>query len=458
MEKDIKQILQELHKIDNWLEINQKDLVNAIELLKQTKPTVKIDPNFKQNLKNEIFEEIKNKKIKNLKTQNNIFKNIIYVFWWIWIAAFWIFAINKDLFTNIDKIVIPKTTNVEIVSEDNLTTVKTNNQENLRSLKVDENILLNEKNIETKSSQVLENIQENKTEIAEKSPKVNLKSNSDFQENSIASYKNEWLKSINEESDINYEIEENNDEISVDSTFAPDMSFSTDLMDVAWSYEVKWFSYNKDLNLNFENKLLKSNDNFENIKNTLKLEKQSDYNYKNDFVKIYYNNYLWTIDINYNSWLVLKTSDYKTEINNYLKDLWINWEKFILNSQQIIDWKKYYNYWLNLNNFNIYNNYWDKIITTFVIDIEKNQLLNVKNLDINNYFEIKSDVTIDKKIINQYLNNYNWENPTSLKEITYLPRVIYVKYNKNWVNYISPALYFKDDYIVIILDKELFVK
>lgn len=458
MEKDIKQILQELHKIDKWLEIDQKDLEKAINLLKQTKPTVKIDPNFKQNLKNEIFEEIKNIKIKNLKKQNSIFKNIIYIFWGLGLAAFWIFAINKDLFTSIDKIIIPKTTKVEIVSEENLTT--TNNNQEIKSYKseiesddISKNIMLKS----TPTPELLQNNTENKAEpTLEKTQNPNLKSQVKTaketpEDNSLNTINSIWeLDEHLEDSDLS--------EMSVSSTFAPDMWFNADLADEVWNYEIKWFSYNKELNLNFDNKILKSNDIFEEIKTKLNLEKQNDYDYKNDFSKVYYNQYLWTLDINYNSWIVLKTTDYKLEIANYLNSLGLDKNKYVLSWENLIDWKKYFNYQLNINNFNIYNNYWDKIITTFIVDIENNLLLSVKNLDLNNYFQINQEVIVDKKIINKYLNNYNWENPTSLKDLEYLPRVIYVKYNKDWINYIWPALFFKDDYIVIILDKDLLTK
>ncbi len=99
MDKNILNILQELYQIDDSLKSKEQDLIKIIEKMILLKPNIKVDIDFKNNLKNELLNTITSQKIKNFKkTQNsNIFFKFWYFFWWVIATAFWIFIFNQTL-------------------------------------------------------------------------------------------------------------------------------------------------------------------------------------------------------------------------------------------------------------------------------------------------------------------------------------------------------------------------
>lgn len=466
MQRDIKEFLDELYNEDINLKNDEKNIIDVINIFKSSKPKIKIDENFKNNLRNEIFEEIKNKKINSLKNEKKSIKNILLIFGGIWIAAFWIFAINKDLFLNIDKIaILPKTTKVEIVDESNLETINLlGNSWSSSKNEITNDFTKKVNNIET-------NILENKNSTS-KNTKNEQKTNSKKVDNNLSSRiiekniiklpeNNSWvdlqspwlLKSANFNMDVN--TQENSDEIDTNEANQEQIWLYWDSM-VAWAsiqYN-SWYVYKNDFNLYFSNELLVWNhNNLSNIIEKLWLTQNHEFDYKNKQLYLYYNNYNNTIDITYSTWFILKTNDYKKEISAYLNDLNIS-NNYTLSKTYDTGDNIIIEYILRVGENNIYNQYWENIITTFIIEKKNNSIKNIQNLDINEYEKDYWKIISDKISINKYLEKNYWNN-SQKTEIENTPRVIYVKYNIDFKNYIWPAVIFKKENIIIILDERI---
>ena len=105
MKKQIENILQELYGSDSELKNREEELIQIIDSMINLKPNVKIDENFKEELRQKIVKEISVKKIQNFNENKNkpsIFQIFSYVFWTVWITAFWFFMFKDTLFQNID--------------------------------------------------------------------------------------------------------------------------------------------------------------------------------------------------------------------------------------------------------------------------------------------------------------------------------------------------------------------
>lgn len=105
MKKQIENILQELYGVDSELKNREEELIQIIDSMINLKPNVKIDENFKQELRQKIAKEISVKKMQNFQSERNkpsIFQILSYVFWTVWIAAFWFFMFKDTLFKDIN--------------------------------------------------------------------------------------------------------------------------------------------------------------------------------------------------------------------------------------------------------------------------------------------------------------------------------------------------------------------
>ncbi len=105
MRKQIENILQELYGIDWELKNREEELIQIIDSMINLKPNVKIDENFKEELRKRIMKEISIKKVKNMAwngSKASIFQIFSYVFWTVWIAAFWFFMFKDTLFQDVD--------------------------------------------------------------------------------------------------------------------------------------------------------------------------------------------------------------------------------------------------------------------------------------------------------------------------------------------------------------------
>lgn len=105
MKKEVEQILSELYGIDENLKENEKELISIINSMINLKPNVKIDENFKNELRQKIIKEISVKKIQSFHWENkkaSMFQIFSYVFWTAWVAAFWFFMFKETLFQDID--------------------------------------------------------------------------------------------------------------------------------------------------------------------------------------------------------------------------------------------------------------------------------------------------------------------------------------------------------------------
>jgi glycine cleavage system protein P-like pyridoxal-binding family len=82
MEKNIQNILEELYLIDPTLREREKELKKIIHTMLEVRPNVEIDENFKENLKNKVFEKITSKKIENYnsKGKTSLFQIFSYTF------------------------------------------------------------------------------------------------------------------------------------------------------------------------------------------------------------------------------------------------------------------------------------------------------------------------------------------------------------------------------------------
>jgi hypothetical protein len=83
MKKQIENILQELYGVDSELKNREEELIQIIDSMINLKPNVKIDENFKQELRQKIAKEISVKKMQNFQSERNkpsIFQILSYVF------------------------------------------------------------------------------------------------------------------------------------------------------------------------------------------------------------------------------------------------------------------------------------------------------------------------------------------------------------------------------------------
>lgn len=105
MKKQIENILQELYGNDSELKNREEELIQIIDSMINLKPNVKIDENFKQELRQKIAKEISVKKMQVFQNERNkpsILQIFSYVFWTVWIAAFWFFMFKDTLFKDVD--------------------------------------------------------------------------------------------------------------------------------------------------------------------------------------------------------------------------------------------------------------------------------------------------------------------------------------------------------------------
>ena len=94
MENQIKQILNELYENDSSLKIKETELEKIISRMIEIKPSIKIDNNFKQELKQKIIKISE----KNQKFNFNNFFKFLWIFF-SWAIAFWlVINIFPDIF------------------------------------------------------------------------------------------------------------------------------------------------------------------------------------------------------------------------------------------------------------------------------------------------------------------------------------------------------------------------
>ncbi len=105
MKKQIESILEELYGSDSELKNREEELIEIIDSMINLKPNVKIDESFKQELREKIAKEISVKKMQVFQNERNkpsILQIFSYVFWTVWIAAFWFFMFKDTLFKDVD--------------------------------------------------------------------------------------------------------------------------------------------------------------------------------------------------------------------------------------------------------------------------------------------------------------------------------------------------------------------
>lgn len=105
MKNEIQNILQELYGSDKNLIEKEEELIKIINSMIDLKPNIKIDENFKEELRQKIAKEISIKKIRNMQETWNkasLFQILSYVFWTAWVAAFWFFILKDTLFQDLD--------------------------------------------------------------------------------------------------------------------------------------------------------------------------------------------------------------------------------------------------------------------------------------------------------------------------------------------------------------------
>ncbi len=116
MEKNIENILKELYQIDESLKEKEQELIKIINAMLRLKPNIKIDENFKNELKKQISEKITSEKLKNYRKSNkpNFWQILTYIFWTAWTLAFWFFILGENFVNNeIKNTEIVKTTSKE---------------------------------------------------------------------------------------------------------------------------------------------------------------------------------------------------------------------------------------------------------------------------------------------------------------------------------------------------------
>lgn len=105
MEKNIKNILSELYEIDESLKDKEEELIKIIKTMINLRPNIKIDEDFKSELRAQISEKITSEKLKNYEksTKPNMWQILTYVFGTASVAAFWFFIFNENFINNLPK-------------------------------------------------------------------------------------------------------------------------------------------------------------------------------------------------------------------------------------------------------------------------------------------------------------------------------------------------------------------
>lgn len=105
MEKNIKNILSELYEIDESLKDKEEELIKIIKTMINLRPNIKIDENFKSQLRTQISEKITSEKLKNYQTSQkpNLWQIFAYIFGTAGVAAFWFFVLGENFVNNIPK-------------------------------------------------------------------------------------------------------------------------------------------------------------------------------------------------------------------------------------------------------------------------------------------------------------------------------------------------------------------
>ena len=162
MENNIKNILDELYKIDPNLREKEENLIKIIAEMIILKPNIKVNQNFKNELREKLYSQIVTKKYQITNNKPNIWQILTYIFGWVWIAAFSFIFINKDLILNTEVI------NTKISEKtDNKTSINTASLP-LKTTK-DEN-----KDIEIKK---IDNLENEKIENIAPKPKAKIENN-----------------------------------------------------------------------------------------------------------------------------------------------------------------------------------------------------------------------------------------------------------------------------------------
>lgn len=425
----VKEILNELYKIDNSLIQNEDKLIKIISNMIELKPQISAWDDFKWKLRNEIYDEITKMKISNLKSKPNIWKILTYIFWWVWIACFSFIVINKDILLNSTTENIPlnnKMSTINTISTDN----KAKSQETeIISTKTEEikpktNSQIKEKTIENQDTK--QNSKDITNENLDNNENTNLE-NSKTQTSE--------LSSLNKVSSIS-------DSLLMASPRLWWKNNENFNFDYFWSFSLEKYStwYLKD-NISLKN-------NFNTfIKNLDLWIKIQDYNINNFSVsqdKLYwYNinfdlkNWLVTFDKNYDYW---PNIDYQnTKLNKLSQRELINLTKdFLINYKVDLSWywnpiidENYLNdtidsysqvnvtYQKTIDGTSVYDENWSPKWISFNIDLYEWKIVYVSWIDLNNYnkktFENNTEIN---DLLNQNSSNswtlINLQNPKNI--------------------------------------------
>lgn len=467
MENNIKNILDELYKIDPNLREKEENLIKIIAEMIILKPNIKVNQNFKNELREKLYSQIVTKKYQKTNNKPNIWQILTYIFGWVWIAAFSFIFINKDLILNTEVIntkISEKTDNETSVSTASLP-LKTTKSEN--------------KDIEIKKIDKLEN---KKIENITPKPKAKIENNiwsletKDNLENTQNDISTSNLESSIPESDMaldsvqteQYKVQwvfwSTNSLVQNNTKYVFSWSLNDILksqMDVYSQIKTKnnTFIENKDIDLTHSNldSLVYSQDKenwyyitIDNKNNYIRIEKNYEYwksqnsedlNLTNEEILKTANDFLNTFKINtqnYWSWIIQKDSlesNYNTQ-KEVTYPFIIDWKKILLE-----DWS--------------YK--WIKI----TVDLKENKVISMYWLDLNNYIKTLYDVENNEENILKSLNKNTTSDDKNLEIINLSnPKIEYIsKYmSLNWVNkeYLIPAITFEkqwSDKLIIPLVK-----
>lgn len=108
MKHTINDILKELYKIDNSLQNKEEDLKKAVAHLLTTRPNIKVDEKFKNELQDEIQQKILQKKVESFsKNKLTFFQILSYIFGTVGIACFWFIILRENVQISSKPIQIP---------------------------------------------------------------------------------------------------------------------------------------------------------------------------------------------------------------------------------------------------------------------------------------------------------------------------------------------------------------
>ena len=467
MENNIKNILDELYKIDPNLREKEENLIKIIAEMIILKPNIKVNQNFKNELREKLYSQIVTKKYQKTNNKPNIWQILTYIFGWVWIAAFSFIFINKDLILNNEVVntkISEKTDNKTSINTASLP-LKTTKSEN--------------KDIEIKKIDKLEN---KKIENITPKPKVKIENNiwsletKDNLENIQNDISTSNLENNIPESDMaldsvqseQYKVQwvfwSTNSLVQNTAKYVFSWSLNDILksqMDVYSQIKTKnnTFIENKDIDLTHSNldSLVYSQNNenwyyitIDNKNNYIRIEKNYEYwksqnsedlNLTNEEILKTANDFLNTFKINtqnYWSWIIQKDSlesNYNTQ-KEVTYPFIIDWKKILLE-----DWS--------------YK--WIKI----TVDLKENKVISMYWLDLNNYIKTLYDVENNEENILKSLNKNTTSDDKNLEIINLSnPKIEYIsKYmSLNWVNkeYLIPAIIFEkqwSDKLIIPLVK-----